>query len=460
MRTAAALLMTLGLAGCAAPLPEPTPEPAPSTSTAADLAAFYEAHGGVAAFPAFHVRALEALLYGEDDLVAGELAAARARVDAVVAEAPWSDARWRDGVGYEGLNIGDPIAYYGLRMLDQILELEPVASTGTLTMTAVVATCATVRRPTLPDLAPETVERTVDPRILADDAALLHAATRLFRRWVRAITGGLDVELVVHPMEGCTTVDFTDDGSVVVSYPDAAGMVDSVPAAVAGPTDLWWVVAPSGVPGDGSGYGRHFITGGMGGYGAGLPLFLSDDAWFTRKPEHLGQGPYSDVEVRAYQPQWFQHEFMHHVYRTWPQFGLEDEAHQWFDRGTWPDDFVGVWESDYYIESVNKRLLTATPPLAEGLTAPEPFDATALDAAALVGSYERQPVQNDWHRVEVTNEGALRWTNAAGASWSLEIRDDGLWAGPDCPYGEQAIPVEVEGVVQVLWFGGEAYRRR
>ena len=50
-------------------------------------------------------------------------------------------------------------------------------------------------------------------------------------------------------------------------------------------------------------------------------------------------------------------------------------------------------------------------------------------------------------------------TNAAGASWSLEIRDDGLWAGPDCPYGEQAIPVEVDGVVQVLWFGGEAYRR-
>ena len=141
-----------------------------------------------------------------------------------------------------------------------------------------VAPCADVTRPTLPDLHPETVRLDLAPEILADDARRLHQVTALFRRWVHAITGGLEVELVVAELEGCTTVDYTDDGSIIVSYPDAASMVASVPDDIADGTDFWWVVAPSGVPGDGSGYGRHFITGGMSGVGAGLPLFLSDDA--------------------------------------------------------------------------------------------------------------------------------------------------------------------------------------
>ena len=73
----------------------------------------------------------------------------------------------------------------------------------------------------------------------------------------------LEVELVVHTMDGCTTVDFTDDGEIIVSSPDSAGMVGSVPAEVAQETDFWWVVAPSGGPGDGSGDDRHFIIEGQ-----------------------------------------------------------------------------------------------------------------------------------------------------------------------------------------------------
>ena len=40
-----------------------------------------------------------------------------------------------------------------------------------------VAPCASVSRPTLPDLEPETVDLDIDPSILAEDAALLHTAT-------------------------------------------------------------------------------------------------------------------------------------------------------------------------------------------------------------------------------------------------------------------------------------------
>lgn len=464
--------LILSLLACTQPAESEGPQTQPQTQTQTPITegpdtselldAFYSDNGGRDAFPEHHVLALEALLYGQDEVEAGLLQAARTRVDEVFEAMPLSTPVWREDVGFEGLNIGDPVAYYGLRMLDQILVLDDPSGAGSLRMTVVVAPCAEVRRPTLPDLEAETVDLVIAPEILEDDAHILHTSTSLFRRWVQSITGGLEVELVVHEMTDCTTVDYTDDGQVIVSYPDAYGMVESVPSAIANDTDFWWVVAPSGVPGDGSGYGRHFITGGMGGYGAGLPLFLSDDGWFTRKPEHLGSGPYSEVELRAYQPQWFQHEFMHHLYRTWPEFGLEDASHQWFDLGTWPADFEGVYESDYYAESLMKRLLTATPSLSEGLQAPELADLSSMDAADLVGDYRREPVLNDWHNVSVTLDGSdLRWVNDAGVSWSLEIRGSELWAGADCPYGEQRLTVVLAGTGEIsgLYFGGELYGR-
>jgi hypothetical protein len=430
-------------------------------STADLLEAFYADHGGKDAFPTHQILALETLLYAQDEIESGDWESAASRVDTVFAEMPLSTSIWMEDLGHEGLNIGAPVAYYGLRMLDQILDIGQQPATGTLQMTAVVAPCAEVSRPTLPDLKSEIVSLDIAEEILADNAHTLVISTRLFRRWVQAISGGMEVELVVYEMTECTTVDFTDDGSVIVSYPDANSMVASVPDEIAQSTDFWWVVAPSGVPGDGSGYDRHFITGGMGGYGMGLPLFLSDDAWFTRKPEHLGTGSYTEIETRAYQPQWFQHEFMHHIFRTWPEFGLEDSGHQWFDRTTWPDDFEGVYESDYYAEAITKRLLGAEPSMAEGFSAPEFVDLTTFEPSDLVGSYLRSPQENEWHTVTVSLNGDdLLWSNAAGVSWSLEVNENELWTGADCPYGIQKVPVEAQdGAIVGLWFGGEKYAR-
>jgi hypothetical protein len=464
------LLRSVSMLSCLIACTEPTrPQPADDTTvdttvdteptTEALLEAFYADSGGREAFPEHYVEALEALLYGEDELEAGQPDAARARLDALFAELPLSTSVWREEVTFDSHNVGDPIAYAGLRMLDQILSFDEDVRPETLQLTAVVATCATVTRPTLPDLDPETVTLQLAPEILADDARVLRVASRLFLRWMQAITG-LDVALVVHEQEVCAMIDYTDDGSVIVSYPDAAAMIGAVPAELGAETDAWWVVAPSGVPGDGSGYGRHFITGGMGAYGMGLPLLLSDDAWFTRKPEHLGNGAYSEVELRAYQPQWFQHEFMHHLFRTWPELGLEETGHQWFDRSSWPEDFEGIYEPDYYAEAVSRRLLDVEPSLAEGLLVPELADLS-VQAGLLPGSYLREPILNEWHEVTVVDDaGGLRWSNAAGVSWSLEVRDAELWAGTDCPYGEQMIPVVLDGdVVDALWFGGERYGR-
>jgi hypothetical protein len=191
------------------------------------------------------------------------------------------------------------------------------------------------------------------------------------------------------------------------------------------------------------------------------PLFLSDGAWFLRKPEHLGSGPYHPIERRAYQPQWFQHELMHHLFGAWPALGLEVTPHQWFDRATWPADFEGRFEPDYCAEAIDKRLLSATPPMGEVLQGLSSADMDALPVEALAGADAHEPVENDWHLVEVTVDGGLRWTNRAGVSWSLEVRDGALVSGADCPYG--ALPIDVElsagGEVAALWFGGGRYGR-
>jgi hypothetical protein len=454
--------IALVAAGCRTPdAPEvPVDDPEPTAPTTAELLeSFFAEHGGRDAFGGPAASALEALLLSEDDVYAGDLDAASARVEAIFSAWPYASDGWY-AAAPAGLNIGSPVAYYGLRMLEDILAAGPLESTGTLQMTAIVAQCATVTRPTLPDLAPETVDLELDPEILANDALVLRESTNLFRRWVTAITGGLEVDLAVVPMQGCATVTYTDDGSTIISYPDTGAMVAAIPPTIARDADFLWVIAPSGVPGDGSGYGRHFITGGMGGSG-GRPLFLSDDGWFVRKPEHLGRGRYSAVERRAYQPQWFQHEFMHHLFRVWPAFELEATSHQWFDRATWPADFEGRFEPDYYSEAIDKRLLGATPSLAEGLRGREYADMAVTPVAALRGDYQREPVENDWHLVAVTVDGAARWTNRAGASWSLVVREGSLYSGPDCPYGEQLVDVELAGPMDVaaLWFAGERYSR-
>lgn len=457
--TSAALLLGCATRPSSPSEPGPSPADAP-LATSEQLTAFFAEHGGRDAFGEPAATALEAMLFAEDDVAAGDFASAEARVADVFARWPYDSDAWFDAPP-DGLNVGTPVAYYGLRMLEHIVAAGPQPRAGTLSWTAIVATCATVTRPTLPDLAPETVQLQLDPEILADDARALREASHLFRMWVTAITRGLEVDLHIEQMPGCATVGFTDDGSTIVSYPDTDAMIAAIPASVARDTDLFWVLGPSGIPGDGSGFKRHFISGGMGGVGA-RPLFLSDDTHFVIKAKHLGEGRYSTIERRAYQPQWFEHEFMHHIFRTWPELGLEETDHAWFDRSTWPTDFVGRFEADYYFEALEKRLLSATPTLADALQGATYADMDTLALSAIAGDFRREPTQNDWHVVTVTVNGArATWTNAAGVSWSLQTRAGALYAGPDCPYGEQRVEVELgdAGEVAALWFGGERYGR-
>jgi hypothetical protein len=83
---------------------------------------------------------------------------------------------------------------------------------------------------------------------------------------------------------------------------------------------------------------------------------------------------------------------------------------------------------------------------------------------SLVGKYENVPVENDWHKVTIETDaiGNLRWKNAAGVSWTLELRNGSeLWAGKDCPYGEMQLEIKKDGAGKVVGLQvGNAILRR
>lgn len=406
-------------------------DPAVLPKATDQLAAFYTANGGKAGFTDIKQKSLETVLYALEEIEAGQLVAARARIDAMLAIYPFSTdgVGWNEDPAYRGLNIGNPPGYYALRMLDQILTLGNPSRTGKLRMTAVVAATATVTRPTLPDYAPETVQLGIVPEILVDDAHRLHLMTRLFRRWVQAISGGLEVELKVHVVTESATVGYRNilsstpgDRDLVLMLPEGEQIINSVPSSIANTTDLWWVIVPSGVPTDSENYTRRFVTGGMTQHSSGVPLLLSDDAAFTRKIGDLGTGRYSEVELMMYHPMWLQHEFMHYIYTLWPEFQLEVIGHQWFDRLTWPSDFVGFNEPDYYHESLTKRIFGSPRSVAQSISMLEYADMTVFPLAKLLGNYQRQPRENDWHDMTMSlTDGNLKWTNAAGLVWDVNI---------------------------------------
>lgn len=456
-------------------VPDATVETNPTQD---QLDAFFDANGGRAAFPESYVSIIETLLLAEDDVVAQDYTKARQRIDALLVRYPLADSAWWDGVNLFGLNVGTPVGYYGIRMLSDLANFglknaaAPVAELEPLELTVVVVTCAQGTRPANRELTEaESVTLTIDPRLAANDYAVIHQSLRLFAEYTLAITQGRRrlVTRIVE-QETCADVQFS---AIPNTTAGVSGLADASQAALQATrddrqlrttTDLWWVIYPSNVPTAPVFADAEFITGGMGLYGDAA-LFIVDDLWLLRTPPHLGMQVYDDVQRRVYLPQWLQHEFFHHLFRAYPALGLEAAGHQWFDRSTWPADFVGTYEPDYYSESLNKRFQDVDPPLSETLRT-RPVDVSALVPADFVGSYKRLPVENDYHDVRVTFDGTtLAWTNAANVAWPLFWADGLLQTDATCPYGEQDIVVKAQmnGAtldIQALNFTGEDYVRQ
>ena len=62
-----------------------------------------------------------------------------------------------------------------------------------------------------------------------------------------------------------------------------------------------------------------------------------------------------------------------------------------------------------------------------------------VDKGPFVGFYERKPVENDWHHVEICldEDNELIWKNEAGKSWKLDFDGDKLAKSDNDEYDAQ-----------------------
>lgn len=98
-----------------------------------------------------------------------------------------------------------------------------------------------------------------------------------------------------------------------------------------------------------------------------------------------------------------------------------------------------------------------------GLGSPPPLE---IDPFLLTGRFERQPIENPTHGVEITFDeptATLFWNNDAGESWTLIPVEEGGWVtGPDSPFPDELVTFAppLEGLpVLSLEFMGETYER-
>jgi hypothetical protein len=438
---------------------------------------FLRDHGVRDVAPAVR-EALDVFLEAQSDYRRGQYGRASGRLEAFWKAHPAGTKEWGglSRTGYDlgrekGVFLGTPPCYYALRMLTDAVQWRvreqphngdakrPAPAAVTLRVVLVGHARGIQPRSRAEFDANRGVPVALDlePALSADDYRIIRQSLWLFGEYVAAITDGrlaLRVEFLPLPQVTVPVSVSTDrNGHLLAGLADGAKehVWKSIPEPVKSRTDWWWILYPSVVPERYADFAStEFVTGGMGGGPDGAsPCFVIDDRWLTRKPPHLSHGPFTDTEREAYLPQWLQHEFFHHLFGTYPEFGLEKTSHQWFDHKTWPEDFRGSIEPDYYAEAVHKRLIPrGQPPLYVELRheAPDPSIVRRLSLRSLEGLYRHEPMENDWHEGRITREApagpeggpTYRWTNRAGKSWRLTYLPGSLSlrTGPDNPYAQ------------------------
>ncbi|MFK8056305.1 MAG: T9SS type A sorting domain-containing protein [Saprospiraceae bacterium] len=420
--------------------------------TATTLEDFYDCYGGQSTFSQHSQDAITAYIQAEDAIAAGDYAQAKGLIDQVFSLYPKGATIWgtlfRD---VNGANIGTPHGYYGLLMMEEIadhhLNNTTPAEVRTVNMKVVLAGCTEGIQPTNnAELAAGTgpfVTNSLDPEIKANDYRVIKQSLDMLTKYTTALSkGGLVLEVEIMelpnlciPMTVSTSAPFFARAAIGPFW-------DQLSDEVKDNTDWWWLISPSHVPEFPDFDDKSFITGGMGGDAKGGPVFIANDTWITRKPAHLGSGAYSDIERRIYLPQWMMHEFYHHLFRLYPALELEVTGHDWFDRNSWPSDFEGRFEPDYYTEALHKRLqLQDCDPLNNRLitridtSRRQEFTQITIDE--LLGEYSLDVIGNDWHEGQIIQSGSRYfWLNTAGRQWEVfpQLQDGKFTTGSDSPY--------------------------
>ena len=309
---------------------------------------FFDLYGGTDAFSAHTEQAISAFIQAEDALLAGDYAQAQMLVENIFNIYPKGSTIWWNVFNApNGANLGTPHAYYGLRMIQDItdyyLNPNPTVEAKTAKMNVVLVGCSEGIQPTtevqLQNGTGPFVTNDLDESLMDNDYCMVRQSLNFFLKYVTAITKGqLEVEIefielpnVCMDVNVSTTTPYVASGSIQPVW-------NALSEEVKENTDWWWILYPSHVPEFPTFDDEAFITGGMGLDNRGGPVFIIDDKWLVRKPAHLGDGNYNDIERRIYLPQWLQHEFYHHLYRLYPEYSLEVNGHDWFDLSFWPSD--------------------------------------------------------------------------------------------------------------------------
>lgn len=409
---------------------------------------------GLQNFSEHYQQAVETYFSAEKMVKSGRHAQALALLNALWEKYPMGSQSWSNlNQQAGGIFTGHPPAYASLQMLTKVAVVFSAKSKGareTLKMTVLVVDKSSGFDPAnLDQLVANQgnpVEHTIDARLTKTNFGVVRDSLWLFSEYLGALTNG-DAKFTVNVLRAKTSLPIVHirnpDGGIT-ARPEGAGysqIWNAVDTRVRQQTDFWVMIFPSHKPSSNELRTQYYITGGgMGSAPDGSPLILIDDQFLLKAQPHfkVGEKDFDAIERQLYLPQFYQHEFFHFVYAHYPEFGLEAQGHQWHKRSSWPQDFSGTFESDYYRESFEKRINTATVPLIGKLRYQAPPDSLwrTLDEADIAGVYERAPVQNNWHKGTIAADAqGLVWKNAANAQWRLAWQKNGLLGtGEDNPY--------------------------
>lgn len=421
----------------------------------AQLNTFFNKYGGRSKFAPQYVEAVTAYIAAEDEVRAGDYTGAKEILDQLWSKYPIGDDTWLRAGAY-GTFVGSPVSYNALRMLTDVVNYhltnpQPNTDAHTINMKVVLVGNSEGTMPrNLTEMAAGTgvtLRNQLDSRLKVDNHKFVHQVLDVFKRYITASTDGklvVDVKVVELPQA-------TLHMHVVKRHEAKAGHLagassgyqavwDPLSTEVKDETDWWWILYPSFVPGTGTRNnsvasseafeGHGFITGGLSRDRKGGLVFICDDLFLLDKQPVLNGGLFTEIEQRCYPPQWFQHEFFHHLYNIFPSFdtelnGLEPTGHDWFTRSFWPADFKGMCEADFYQESLHKRIKKVrTRPLHIRLrTRVEvpPSDILAqLSIQDVLGDYTAERVYNDWNLGKILEENdKYYWRNKAGIQWEV-----------------------------------------
>lgn len=416
------------------------------------VSAFLNKYGGLEKYNTQYVDALNTMIHVENLVKSNRYKDAKAALDKLWKKYPIGSKDWRSATiddKKNKTNIGSPPAYNAIRMLTDIVNhnldgVQPNGEVLTATLRVVLVGCSEGKKPrTVAEMKQGggvTSKRALKSQLKGQNHQIIDQSLDLFLRYVTAITDGkLKVQVKYHHLDNyCIATQVKADGSKA-GVMDNRDAINQLSDDMRKETDWWWVIYPSTVPEDGmdgisatAGFDKFsFNTGGIDIAPQNKPLLIINDTWLLRVPPHMGKGEISDIERRAYLPQWLQHEFFHHFYKCYPELKLEMNRHDWYTRSFWASDFVGMYESDYYQETMHKRLQSAKPFLQFKLK------PTYKPSAALLSSLKldqflnrtfdasesirkRGITPNDYHKGQIIKIGSqYYWKNAAGKQWEV-----------------------------------------